>query len=192
MRNVVGMALNPWDGTLWGGNVERDEQGDDEPPEQITRIPSGGDFGWPHCYRTRDGSWRTDTRVPARQQSCAESNLTTPTLTYQAHSTPLGLAFHDGRGLPPDFGPSLFVALHGSWNHTVGVGFKVIRVPLDDAGQPEGLPQEFASGWLSGLAERVQEKAWGRPVSVAVGLDGALFVSDDKAGAVYRLAYTGR
>ncbi len=66
MRNVVGMALNPWDGTLWGGNVERDEQGDDEPPEQITRIPAGGDFGWPHCYWTRDGAWRTETRVPGQ------------------------------------------------------------------------------------------------------------------------------
>jgi glucose/arabinose dehydrogenase len=192
MRNVVFLAINPWDGTLWGTNIERDEQGDDEPPEHITRIPDGGSFGWPYCYRARDGSWRPDPRIPPLTTPCGESGLTAPTVTYQAHSTPLGLAFHDGNGLPPAFGPSLFVALHGSWNHTTGVGYKVIRVPLDDAGQPSGPPREFATGWLPGLSERAPEGAWGRPAGVVVGPDGELYVADDKGGLVYRFAYTRR
>jgi glucose/arabinose dehydrogenase len=192
MRNVVFMALNPWDGSLWGGNVERDELGNDEPPEQITRIPAGGNFGWPYCYRGRDGSWRADNRVPAPARPCDELGLTTPTVPYQTHSTPLGLAFHDGKGMPASFGPSLFVALHGSWNHTTGVGYKLIRIPLDGDGQPDGTPQEFATGFLTGVFERAQEAAWARPAGLVVGDDNELFFADDKGGAVYRIEYTGR
>jgi glucose/arabinose dehydrogenase len=192
MRNVVFMTLNPWDGSLWGGNVERDELGNDEPPEQITRIPAGGNFGWPYCYRARDGSWRADNRVPAPARPCGELGLTTPSVLYQTHSTPLGMAFHDGKGMPGAFGPSLFVALHGSWNHTTGVGYKLIRIPLDGDGQPNGIPQEFATGFLNGVYERAQEAAWARPAGLVFGDDNELFFADDKGGAVYRIEYTGR
>ena len=193
LRNVAALALNPWDGALWGVNAERDDRGDDVPPEMITAIQAGADYGWPFCYQGADGRWQPDGAVPPANPDCA--GLTAPTIAYQAHSAPLGLAFHDGRGLPPTFGRSLFVALHGSWDHEGGVGYKVLRVPLDAQGRVAGEPHDFALGWLTaprprGSWDHVPEAVWGRPVDVAVGPDGALYVSDDHSGLIYRLAFT--
>jgi glucose/arabinose dehydrogenase len=189
LRNVVDLEINPWTGALWGVNVERDNMDDDTPPEWITEIQTGADYGWPYCYYGPDGHWYVDLRVPATDSAC--EGLTLPSVLYQAHTSPLGLAFHDGTGLPAALGPSLFVAFHGSWDHSTGVGYKVVRLPIDAQGQPEGPPQEFALGWLMRPQEPTHSDAWGRPVDVAVGPDGALYVSDDKRGVVYRLAYTG-
>jgi glucose/arabinose dehydrogenase len=190
LRNVTDLALNPWDRSLWGVGSGRDDLGDEAPPELITRIEAGGDYGWPHCYQDADGNWRPDPDVPPPNGSCA--GRTAPTLGYQAHSVPLGLAFHDGTGLPPAFGRSLFVTLHGSWNHSAGVGYKLIRVPLDASGAMSGPPQEFALGWLTTAAGRnAPERSWGRPVDVVVAPDGALFVSDDRSGMIIRISYKG-
>jgi glucose/arabinose dehydrogenase len=78
----------------------------------------------------------------------------------------------------------LFVALHGSWNRSVPTGYKVIRIPM--RGGTAGRPQDFAAGWLQG------DHAWGRPVDVITGKDGALYVSDDRAGAIFRISYSAR
>jgi len=189
LRNVTALAINPWDGSLWGTVAERDDLGDDVPPEMITAVQPGGDYGWPFCYRTPDGTWQRDPRVLPLNPEC--EGLTAPAVAAQAHSTPLGLAFHDGRGLPEEFGPSLFVAFHGSWDHSTGVGYKVMRIPLDAHGQPAGELQEFALGWLTTPDLRAPNMAWGRPVQVAVGPDGALYVSDDTSGTIYRFVYAG-
>lgn len=187
LRNLTDLTINPWDGTLWGVTPERDDTGDDLPEEIITEIREGADYGWPYCYLAADGSWQPDPRVDPPAGGCTD--LTRPTLTYQAHTTPLGIAFHDGRGLPEAFGPSLFVALHGSAGHTSGVGYKIIRFPLDERGQPRGQAQEFALGWLAALGPYAPTAAWGRPVDLAVGGDGALYLTDDGTGVVYRLAH---
>ena len=191
LRNVTDLAINPWDWSLWGVSPERDDMGDDTPPDLITRIEPGADYGWPFCYRGPDDAWHPDPLVPPPSGGC--DGLTVASFLYQAHSAPVGLAFHDGRGLPPEFGPSLFVALHGSWGHSTGVGYKVVRIPLDAAGSPSGPPQDFATGWLAAPSERWHAPldAWGRPVDVVVGPDGALYVSDDKSGAIYRFAHAG-
>ncbi len=188
LRNVPALARNPWDGQLWAVGDERDDLGDDAPPDLVTALVPGADYGWPACYLDATGTWHPDPRVPPRPLGC--TGLTAPDVLLQAHGSPLGLAFHDGRGLPAAFGPSLFVALHGSWNHSAGVGYKLVRVPLDAQGQPAGLPQEFALGWLPKASDRAPDEAWGRPVNVVVGTDGALYVSDDKADLIYRIAYT--
>jgi glucose/arabinose dehydrogenase len=203
LRNVTALALNPWTGALWGVAPERDDLGDDEPPELITAIAGGGNYGWPYCYRTSDDAWAPDPHVPPPGDTCTGSgglgDLTVPTLLYQAHAAPLGLAFHDGRGLPPAFGPGLFVAFHGSWDHSTGVGYKVIRIPFDGSGHPAGPAQEFALGWLPVPRGSVPGARWnfvpdtveGRPVDVAIGPSGDLYVSDDLTDVVFRIAYTG-
>ena len=107
-------------------------------------------------------------------------------MTFQAHTAPLGLRFYDGQMFPEAVRGDLFVALHGSWNRSVPAGYKLIRIPFADgvAGQAE----DFATGWMANEGDR--GSVWGRPVDVLVAPDGALLVSDDNAGAVYRITYT--
>ena len=105
-----------------------------------------------------------------------------PSLLYQAHTAPLGLAFYTGSQFPAAYRGDLFVALHGSWNRAVPVGYKVIRVRL---GGGAATAEDFATGWLTG------GRYWGRPVDLTVAPDGALFLSDDILGAVYRITYRG-
>lgn len=183
LRNVVDLDFHPDTGQLWVATNERDQLGDDVPPEPVGPIQEGADYGWPFCYWDGNG-WVVDTRVPASNPNC--QGLTAYN-GLQAHTAPLGLEFYTRDQFPPAFTGSAFAGLHGSWNRTEGVGFKVVHIPVVD-GQP--LPaQDFVTGWLTG--PRGPTDAWGRPVDVAVGPDGALYISDDGAGAVYRVSYTG-
>lgn len=176
LRNAVGLAFRPGTGELWGTVNGRDWLGDDRPPEYITRITDGGFYGWPHCFAEATGvTADPDLPDPAR---CAA--MARPTLLYQAHSAPLGLAFYTGARFPPAYRGDLFVALHGSWNRSTPTGYKVIRIRLGD-GVPRA--EDFATGWLAG------GRAWGRPVDLAVGADGSLYLSDDLQGVVYRITH---
>ncbi len=176
LRNAVGLAFRPGTDELWATNNGRDWLGDDRPAEYVTRVEPGGFYGWPYCHWEPAGLLPDpDLGAPARCQRVAR-----PSLLYQAHTAPLGLAFYTGSRFPPEYRGSLFVALHGSWNRQTPTGYKVIRVRLD-ASPPRA--EDFATGWLAG------SRAWGRPVDVAVGRDGSLFVSDDRQGVVYRITY---
>ncbi|HSG16222.1 MAG TPA: sorbosone dehydrogenase family protein, partial [Anaerolineae bacterium] len=109
-----------------------------------------------------------------------------PAVQMQAHSAPLGLAFYTGREFPSDYWGDLFIAFHGSWNRTVPTGYSVVRQPMRGS-EPQGPVEEFAGGWLDLEAN----SASGRPAGLAVGPDGALYVSDDKGGFIYRISYHG-
>jgi glucose/arabinose dehydrogenase len=176
LRNAVGLAFRPGTGELWATVNGRDWLGDDRPPELVTRVAEGGFYGWPYCV------FEGDRAVPDPDFGGPErcTRVTPPSLTYQAHSAPLGLAFYTGAQFPPEYRQSLFVALHGSWNRSAPTGYKVIRIRFDE-GRPRA--EDFATGWLTG------GRAWGRPVDVAVGADGSLFVSDDAQGVVYRIRW---
>jgi len=100
----------------------------------------------------------------------------------QAHSAPLGLVFYDGSSFPADYRGDLFIAFHGSWNRSVPTGYKVVRIPFVN-GQPTGKVLDFATGWRNERSGNVA----GRPVGLAIGPDGALYVSDDKADRIYRI-----
>jgi glucose/arabinose dehydrogenase len=178
LRNAVGLAFRPGTDELWVTNNGRDWLGDDGPPEYITRVDRDGFYGWPHCF-AEDESVSLDPDLPDPVRC---RTMVRPTLLYQAHSAPLGLAFYTGRQFPPEYQGSLFVALHGSWNRSIPTGYKVIRVRLD-GGAPRA--DDFATGWLAG------RQAWGRPVDLAVAPDGSLFLSDDALGVVYRITYRG-
>ncbi|HWQ82997.1 MAG TPA: PQQ-dependent sugar dehydrogenase, partial [Anaerolineales bacterium] len=134
------------------------------------------DYGWPGCHAGR----LVDPEFGS-EQSCA--SVEKPVAEIQAHSAPLGLSFYAGDRFPPEYQGDLFVALHGSWNRSEPTGYKVVRIPLD--GGTAGPVEDFASGWL------VDGDSWGRPVDVITGPDGALYISDDGAGMIYRVDYLG-
>lgn len=176
MRNAVGMAINPWNGQIWVTDMGRDYLGDNSPPDTIYALRDGGNYGWPTC----DAGTIVD---PDTGHPGACNGVVQPLVDIQAHSAPLGLAFYDSGPFPGAW-HGLFVADHGSWNRSVPTGYKVVFIPLDAHGNVAGPVRDFATGWLRGSS------ASGRPVGVIVGPDGALYISDDKAGMVYRIAYT--
>jgi glucose/arabinose dehydrogenase len=168
LRNAVGFTWQPGSGALVATNNGRDFLGDDLPPETLNVVHDGDDFGWPRCHLGRlvDPDY-------GRGDACA--GVAAPRAEMQAHAAPLGLAFY------PD-ATSVLVAEHGSWNRSVPVPPRVERVVLRPDGSSAVEP--FAGGWQLGAGEASR---WGRPVDVAAGPDGTLYVSDDGAGAIYRL-----
>ena len=174
LRNSVGLAWQPGTGRLYATDNGRDYLGDERPPEEINEIRDGADYGWPRCH----GTDIRDPRFGQAADACA--GQTAPVVEMQAHSAPLGLTF-----VPmPTFGgmPSgdLIVAFHGSWNRSRPTGAKLVRVPFVN-GQPTGDVEDFLTGFAIG------DSRWGRPVDVVFGPDGALYVTDDQSGAIYRI-----
>jgi len=176
LRNAVGLALHPVTGDVWATNNGRDWLGDDLPPETINIAKEGTDFGWPRCHAG-------DLVDPEFGGDLGCRDVTPPAVKLQAHSAPLGLVFYTASAFPASHRGDLFVAYHGSWNRSVPTGYKVVRVPIADDGSP-GKPEDFATGFLDSAG-----KMHGRPVGLAVGPDGFLYISDDKAGLIYRVTY---
>ncbi|MCB8923727.1 MAG: sorbosone dehydrogenase family protein [Ardenticatenaceae bacterium] len=179
LRNAVGLALHPQTGELWATNNGRDMLGDNTPPETVYIVREGEAYGWPVCHSG-------DIIDPDLGHAGDCDGVTAPIVEMQAHSAPLGLAFYTGTQFPAEYQGDLFVAFHGSWNRREPTGYKVVRIPLNGS-TPTGAVEDFATGWLS-LEENV---VYGRPVGLAVGPDGALYVSDDKGGYIYRISYRG-
>jgi glucose/arabinose dehydrogenase len=177
LRNAVGLAIHPESGELWATNNGRDFMGDDLPPETVYIVSEGVDYGWPGCHSG-------DIVDPEYGSPTACQDVGQPVVQMQAHSAPLGLAFYEGDTFPDEYRGDLFIAFHGSWNRSVPTGYKVVRLPLQGS-QPAGPVEDFAVGWLD---EETGETG-GRPVGLAVGPEGALYVSDDKGGFIYRITY---
>jgi glucose/arabinose dehydrogenase len=177
IRNTVGFAWHPDTRELWFTDNGRDMLGDDVPPDELNHAPRAGmDFGYPSCHGRN---------IPdpdfGRRRPC--SATTPPALELGPHVASLGMRFYTGRMFPEKYRKGIFIAEHGSWNRSRKIGYRVMFVPLVN-GQPAKY-EVFAEGWLQG------ESAWGRPVDVLVAQDGALLVSDDEAGAIYRISYRG-
>lgn len=182
LRNAVGLTVNPKTNTLWATDNGRDWLGDDLPPEEVNDLgPKGGNFGWPYCYGDR-----VPDHYLSKDYDC--SKTTAPKVLMQAHSAPLGLLFYDGNMFPADYRGSLFVTFHGSWNRRMPTGYKVVRIKFNDNGEPQGPPEDFISGWIR-PGEKKKGVWMGRPVGLVVGPNGALYVSDDSAGVVYRVTW---
>ena len=177
LRNAVGLVVQPGSGALWATNNARDLMGDDLPPDTLHVITENTNYGWPACHAG-------EIPDPDLGDEHACQDVPTPALKIQAHSAPLGLIFYDGQSFPERYRGGLFIAYHGSWNRTIPTGYKVVFVPFED-GFPTGDVEDFATGWIDPETFDVS----GRPVGLAVGPDGALYVSDDKAGAIYRFQY---
>lgn len=182
LRNSVFMDINPVTGKIYATDNGRDRIGDDIPPEEINIIEEGKNYGWPICY----GSNIHDTDFDKKtyiQDPC--SDKVKPLAQLQAHSAPLGLSFVPEEGWPEDYWYNLIVAYHGSWNRSTPTGFKLARVKLNSKGEYQGV-EDFISGWLPGTNTN---QAYGRPVDVLLLSGGTGYISDDKAGVVYKLNY---
>ena len=166
LRNAVGVWVDPATGRAWATNMGRDWLGDDLPPETIYEVIDGADAGWPRCHAG-------DLVDPEFGGERACDGVAKPAVTFGAHTAPLALLAWDGH---------LVVALHGSWNRGDKAGYALWWLPWD--GEPAGEAEPFATGFLP---EGAQD-ALGRPAGLAVGADGALYVSDDKGGFIYRIA----
>lgn len=182
LRNTVFMALNPVDGTIWGTDNGRDVIGNDIPPDEINSITKGSDYGWPICY----GKNVPDTDFESSKGSACPGS--TPSLIdLPAHSAALGLSFVPEEGWPEEWRHDLLVAYHGSWNRTEPTGYKVVRIDLDQNGRYRGGAQtDFLTGFLPESAK--EGEALGRPVGVLAEPGGVAYISDDRAGAIYRVA----
>jgi len=180
IRNCVGLAVAPTSGTVWCSTNERDGLGDNVPPDYVTRVRKGAFYGWPWYYIGD----HQDPRHRGERPDLA-GKVTVPDVLIQAHSASLGMTFYDGTQFPAEYRGSIFAAEHGSWNRSKRTGYKVIRILMKD-GMPTGEYEDFATGFV------VSDTAvWGRPVGVAVAKDGALLVSEDASGTIWRISYSG-
>jgi len=174
VRNTVGFDWHPETGELWFTDNGRDWMGDDRPPDELNRAPRKGlHFGFPYCHGDiLDASY-------GRNRDC--SQFTAPAIHLGPHVAALGMKFYTGTMFPAEYRNQVFIAEHGSWNRSKPIGYRITLVRLD--GNRAVSYETFAEGWLEGIS------AWGRPVDVLVMPDGALLVSDDRAGAIYRIYY---
>ncbi|GIX47483.1 MAG: sorbosone dehydrogenase [Candidatus Tectimicrobiota bacterium] len=175
VRNSVGFDFHPETGELYFTNHGRDWLGDDVPNDTLHHAPRPGfHFGYPYCHQG-------DVLDPefGRGRSCTE--FAPPLLKLGPHVAPNGMKFYTGRMFPPEYRHRIFIAQRGSWNRTQKIGYRVMQVELK-LGEPPRY-EVFAEGWLQG------EEFWGRPAYVYVMPDGALLVSDDYNGAIYRITY---
>ena len=182
IRNSVGMAFNPQTKKLWFTNNARDWLGNEGPEDALETVSKKGEhFGFPYCHQG-------DILDPVygKNRSCAE--FTKPAMLLGAHVAPLGMRFYDGKNFPKEYNNNMFIAYHGSWNRDVKQGYSVVRVSTDANGKLK--KENFLEGFLTDA--RADPPMWGRPVDVMVMPDGAMLVSDDYNGVLYRVSYVGK
>ena len=175
LRNTVFMAVHPVSGEIWGTDMGRDFLGDDLPPDEINILKQGEWYGWPWFYGKNTEDLTFDTRSrPSFAQEPSASHIDIP-----AHSAPLGLAFVPEEGWPEEYWHDLLVAYHGSWNRSAPTGYKIVRFDLDPSGRPSGTADDFMTGFMT------EAEIIGRPVDLLIEPGGIMYVSDDRAGAIY-------
>jgi glucose/arabinose dehydrogenase len=177
LRNPVGMAWEPTGQTLWTAVNERDELGNDLPPDYLTSVKDGAFYGWPYSYYGA----HVDTRVKPPRPDLVATAIP-PDYALGAHTASLGLAWSGGTSLPARFAQGMFVGQHGSWNRSPRSGYKVIFVPFAGP-QPSGAPLDVLTGFITASGD-----AFGRPVGVALDRHGALLVADDVGNVVWRVS----
>lgn len=186
LRNSEGFAWYPGTDTMYATDNGADNRSstrggppsDDLPPDEINLITQGANYGWPYCW----GKQVPDPNFPPPQTDFCQGTKA-PALSLTAHAAALGITFYTGDNFPAKYKNDAFVALHGSWNQKQGyAGYKIIRIHFK-GGKPVQAT-DFITGWLD-----PNHGAWGRPVDVIQGPDGALYVSDDRGGMIYRIDY---
>jgi glucose/arabinose dehydrogenase len=183
VRNSVGFDWDPRDRTLWFTDNGRDQLGDDLPADELDHVTRAGEhFGFPFCHQG-------DSPDPEFGAQRACSDFTPPAAKLGAHVAALGMRFYGGTQFPAAYRGNIFIAEHGSWNRSKKSGYLVARVAVDAQGRA-GAPEPFVQGWLQ-VDAAGNETVWGRPADVLPLPDGTLLISDDSAGAIYRVRYGG-
>jgi glucose/arabinose dehydrogenase len=186
LRNPVGMDLHPQTNELYVVVNERDGMGDDLVPDYCTRVEAGAFYGWPYTYlaptlidprMAKDG-------VSLRPELAGKT--VTPDVLFQAHSATLGLTFYRGGTFPKEYRNGAFVTMHGSWNRSVGTGYKIVFVPFGADNRPLGYYQDFLTGFV---VDPKEPSVWGRPTGILSMPDGSLLFSDDGNHRIYRVQY---
>jgi glucose/arabinose dehydrogenase len=177
LRNSVGFDFQPGTGDIYATDNGRDLLGDDVPPCELNKVVEGGFYGWPIAY----GDRVPDPDESKGQEEKIASSIP-PVVPFVAHTAPLGISFYRGTRFPEPYRSSAFVAQHGSWNRSKKSGYRIVRVEWDAAGTAT------ASDFVVGFEK--DEQVIGRPVDVASGPDGALYISDDYSGSIYRVSFT--
>jgi glucose/arabinose dehydrogenase len=180
IRNAVGITFQPGTRELWMSTNERDDLGNDLPPDYISSVRRGGFYGWPWFFIGN----HPDPKHKGKHLELA-GKVIVPDVLIQAHSASLNLCFYNGSAFPAMYRGDLFVALHGSWNRSPRTGYKIIRVPFDHvSGRPSGEYQDFVTGFVT-----PDGNTWGRPVGITVAKDGALLFSEDGNDTIWRIVY---
>ena len=188
LRNPVGLDFHPVTKELYTSVNERDGIGDDLVPDYLTRIRQGEFYGWPYAYLTPNNlDPRQKTSDKSKRPDLA-ARTRTPDVLFQAHSAALGLQFYDGQTFPQKYRNGAFVTFRGSWNRDRGTGYKIVFVPFDTKGQPQGYYEDFLTGFL---LDPAVPTTWGRPVGLLVLPDGSLLVTEEANNRIYRIQYTG-
>jgi glucose/arabinose dehydrogenase len=179
LRNPIGFDWDPKTGVLWADDMGEDKQGEEKPADEINRIEDGRHYGWPYFIDNNEAN----ANLIDAKGSLKSADATPPAFALQSHSAPIDLRFYTGDRFPADYRGAMFVALHGSsaTARKEKVGYKVVRVVFKD-GKPTGV-EDFVTGWLK------DGQVLGRPAGLVTGADGALYISDDTKGFVYRVSY---
>ena len=177
LRNCSGMTMQPGTDTLWCTGNERDHLGANLVPDYLTTVRTAGSTAGP-------GTTPAATRIPAHagERPDLKDKVTVPEVLIQAHSSTLQVVFYDADAFPAEYRGDAFATLHGSWNRQDRTGYKVIRALMED-GKPTGVYEDFMTGFVLD-----KDTVWGRPAGIAVAQDGALLVSDDANGTIFRVA----
>ena len=179
LRNPVGMDWEPKTHTLWTVVNERDMLGDELVPDYLTEARDGAFYGWPYSYFGQN----EDPRKKGQRPDLVAKAIK-PDFALGSHVAPLGLAFYQGKSFPERYQGGAFIGMHGSWNRSDLVGYKVAFVPFQN-GKPSGVIEDFLTGFI---ANPKISQVYGRPVGVAIWTDGSLLVADDAAGKVWRVS----
>jgi len=182
IRNCVGEAVDPKTGELWCSVNERDNIGDNLPPDYITHVQEGGFYGWPWYYT---GGYQ-DPRHQGKHPELKDKVIV-PDVLLQPHFASLEMTFYEGKQFPAEYQGDIFASEHGSWNKALRAGYEVVRVPLHHTGHASGEYEDFLTGFVT-----PDGNVWGRPVGIAVGNDGSLFVTDDGSQSIWRVSYVGK
>jgi glucose/arabinose dehydrogenase len=187
LRNSQGFDWQPKTGAMFatnnGSDMRSEKKGgkvnDELPPEHLNKIEAGKHYGWPYCWGDGKGGMTQDPNFVGEADFC--KTTTAPAITFTSHSTPIGITFLAKTKFPVEYKNDAIIAMRGSWNREQLSGYKLVRVKFNGETPVEVV--DFATGWLN------NNEAWGRPVDVISGPDGALYVSDDRAGYIYRISY---
>ncbi len=182
LRNAIGFDWDPRTGALWADDMGEDKHGEEKPADEINRIEDGKHYGWPYLIENNT----PNSNLTEAKGSLKPADATPPALALQPHASPIDLRFYTGAKFPASYRGAMFVALHGSspTARKERIPGSVVRVIFKD-GKPTGV-EDFITGWMK------DGQVLGRPAGLITGADGALYVSDDNKGFVYRVTYEGK